>query len=169
MPQEPIGTHPVRTQDGFNGNGKLPALPCDLCRARCCTYFALQIDTPKTKADFENIKWYISHRDCFVFVDGGKWYLQINRPCVHLGPHLECTIYDRRPQICRDHGYNEDQEPNCEYFHDSAKPLHDAEYHTIEEIEALVAERWPKRKRLSSPAAAPAVVFSEAQRDPSRE
>lgn len=140
------GKHPVAVQNGFNGEGSLPALPCDACRAKCCMYFALQIDTPTTKDDFEHIKWYVSHKNVFIFVDGGDWYLQVDNPCEHLGPRLECTIYDRRPKICRDHGYNEDHEPNCEHFQDPNEPLHDAEYHTIEDVERLVARRFPGRK-----------------------
>lgn len=152
----------VHSQDSFNGEGKLPPLPCDICRARCCLYFALEIDKPTTKRDFENLKWYVIHRNTFVFVEDGRWFLQINQPCRYLGKNFECTIYERRPLICREHGYDEFERPNCEYFHDEQDaPMHSAEYHTLEDIEALIAKRFPAtRNGKKSAARKPARVIA---------
>src|SRR3990167_3200232 len=32
---------------------------CDHCTAKCCRYFALPLDTPKTQRDFDFIRWYL--------------------------------------------------------------------------------------------------------------
>lgn len=76
--------------------------PCRKCTGRCCRYFALQIDTPRSWDDYDNIRWYLSHREVTVFVEKGKWYLNIKNPCRHLSKRdFRCRNYDLRPHICR--------------------------------------------------------------------
>ncbi len=65
---------------------------------------AIELKKPKTKKDYENIKWYIFHKNCFVYVDAdGEWLLQINTPCEKLDEEGFCTVYDTRPPMCRDY------------------------------------------------------------------
>lgn len=80
---------------------------CDRCTAHCCRYFALQLDTPETKRDFEDLRWYLLHHDCEIWVQDGDWHLQINRPCKALGADHRCMIYDDRPEICREYTTDE--------------------------------------------------------------
>jgi uncharacterized protein len=74
---------------------------CDQCVALCCRYFALSLDKPEKKRDFEDMRWYILHEDSIIFVEDGEWYLQVNRKCRHLLPDNRCGIYENRPTICR--------------------------------------------------------------------
>ena len=67
---------------------------CDHCTAKCCRYFALPIDTPEAREQYDYI----------------RWYLLVQTPCRHLQPNNLCGIYETRPQICRD--YTTD---GCEY------------------------------------------------------
>ena len=87
---------------------------CKYCTAKCCQYFALQIDPPETRADFDFIRWYMIHGDVSVFVEDGVWYLMVHNRCDHLQDDNMCGIYETRPQICRD--YSTD---NCEYDDDA--------------------------------------------------
>lgn len=87
---------------------KLPVLSatsslCDQCVALCCRYFAFAIDKPKTRRDFEDLRWFILHEDCIIFVENGDWYIQINRKCKALLPDNRCSIYESRPAICREY------------------------------------------------------------------
>lgn len=95
--------------------------PCHLCPAICCSYFALQIDTPTCKKDFENLRWYLMHEKIHVFVDNGEWYLQVWNRCMNLMPDNRCGIYETRPQICRDYGFGEEREVNCHATSESNK------------------------------------------------
>lgn len=88
--------------------------PCHLCNAACCRYFALQIDKPKAKQDFDHIRWYLCHEGVAVWVDDGDWYLEVRTVCRHLQPDNLCGIYETRPQICRDYGLP--GEDPCEFF-----------------------------------------------------
>ena len=92
--------------------------PCHDCSAKCCKYFALQIDTPKTPKDHDNIRWYLLHEHIAVWVQDGDWYLEVRTPCKHLLPDNRCGIYHTRPQICREYGWPDKDNPDdpCEYF-----------------------------------------------------
>ncbi|MCA9442282.1 MAG: YkgJ family cysteine cluster protein, partial [Candidatus Omnitrophica bacterium] len=87
--------------------------PCDKCPAICCHYFALEIDKPKSKTAFDQIRWYLLHEKTHVFIDEGSWFVQIWNPCNHLQPDNRCGIYETRPEICREYGTDEDGAVNC--------------------------------------------------------
>jgi Fe-S-cluster containining protein len=75
---------------------------CVKCTGLCCRYFALPIETPEDKEDYDDIRWYLCHKDVTVFVEDGDWYLNIKNKCRHLSEKdYRCRIYDKRPRICR--------------------------------------------------------------------
>jgi Fe-S-cluster containining protein len=84
---------------------------CDKCTGLCCRYFALPIETPEEKADYDDIRWYLCHKNINVFVEDGDWYLNIKNKCRHLSEKdYKCRIYDKRPRICRQYSHK-----NCDY------------------------------------------------------
>jgi len=83
---------------------------CDYCTAKCCKYFALPIETPTERKDFDYMRWFLLHDRASVFVEDDTWYLLVHTTCKHLQSNNMCGIYHTRPQICRD--YSTD---NCEY------------------------------------------------------
>ena len=75
---------------------------CERCTGLCCRYFALPIETPETKEDYDDIRWYLCHKDITVFVEEGDWYLNVKNKCRHLTEKgHRCDIYEKRPGICR--------------------------------------------------------------------
>lgn len=85
---------------------------CDECNGLCCRYFALPIDTPKDKGDYDDIRWFLCHKDVTVFVEDGDWYINIKNKCRHLsGKENRCKMYSNRPRICR--GY---RHASCDYI-----------------------------------------------------
>ena len=86
---------------------------CDYCTAKCCRYIALPIDAPTCWNDYDEMRWFLAHKDISIFVDDGSWYLMVHRDCEHLLPDNRCGVYHDRMQICRD--YTTD---NCEYDDD---------------------------------------------------
>ncbi len=99
---------------------------CEHCTAKCCRYFALPIDTPKTKRDFDFMRWYLLHDRASIFVEGSTWYLLVHTTCKHLQEDHRCGIYHTRPQICREYTTDE-----CE-FEDSF--TYDQYFETPEQI-----------------------------------
>ena len=86
---------------------------CDYCTAKSCHYFALTIDEPVNRRDFDFIRWYLLHDRATVFVDNDDWYLLVHTTCKHLQHDYRCGIYETRPQICRDYTTDE-----CEFEDD---------------------------------------------------
>ena len=74
---------------------------CVKCTARCCQYFAFEIDEPDDYEQFEHVRWYLLHKGISVHVDEGRWFIAIENPCKALGADNRCTIYEHRPVICR--------------------------------------------------------------------
>jgi len=112
---------------------------CQKCGAKCCRYVALEIDKPKKKSDFQNIRWYVAHSGVWVYVDDGEWHLAFDAVCDHLDENNRCTIYDERPDICRQ--YSGD---TCEGTGDLS---HQHEFHTVEEVEEYLKTRKKKKKK----------------------
>jgi Fe-S-cluster containining protein len=83
---------------------------CDQCAGLCCRYFALPIDNPEDKRDYDNIRWYLLHDKVVIFVESEQWYIGILTRCKALQPDNRCGIYETRPAICR--SYSTD---NCDY------------------------------------------------------
>mgnify|MGYP001565152217 FL=1 len=55
---------------------------CDKCDALCCNHIAIEIDTPECLEDFENIKWFVAHKNVNVYVDEDYiWHLEFLTPC----------------------------------------------------------------------------------------
>jgi Fe-S-cluster containining protein len=104
---------------------------CEYCTAKCCRYFALPIDTPKVKRDFEFIRWYLLHEYASTFVEDDTWYLLVHTPCKHLQTDGRCGIYETRPIICREYTTDE-----CEYEDTFA---YDQYFETPEQIEEYMA------------------------------
>jgi uncharacterized protein len=122
---------------------------CDYCSAKCCKYFALPIDTPTVKKDFDYIRWYLLHSGASVFTEEGDWYLIVHSTCKHLQSDNRCGIYVTRPQICRDYST-----VNCEYEEDW---VYDHYFETPEQVEEYVEavlspkQRDPWNQRFRSP------------------
>lgn len=123
---------------------------CSYCTAKCCRYFALPIDTPTTRREFDYLYWFMIHGRVAIFVDADTWYLMVFGDCQYLQSDHRCGIYETRPQICRD--YTTD---NCEYEDDG---VYDKYFETPEQIreyaDAVLPPEAPRQ-------------FSTASLDPS--
>ena len=103
---------------------------CEYCTAKCCRYFALPIEIPHTRSDFDFIRWYLLHNQATVFIDEGDWYILVHTECRHLQTDNRCGIYDTRPEICRQYSTG-----NCEY---DDSWTYDGYFETPEQIEEYV-------------------------------
>jgi len=116
---------------------------CSYCTAKCCKYFALPIDTPKTTQDFDYIRWYLLHEGATVFTEDDTWYLLVHTTCKHLQPDSRCGIYHTRPQICREYSTH-----NCEY---DDTWVYDRYFETPEQITEYVEAMYPAKGSIRSP------------------
>jgi Fe-S-cluster containining protein len=85
---------------------------------KCCRYFTVPLKTPRTRGDFDELRWFLTHERTMIFVETEKtgeksrkrWNLVVWNRCDHLRPDNGCEIYEDRPGVCRD--YKSD---TCEY------------------------------------------------------
>lgn len=116
--------------------GKKKKPSCEGCEALCCRYIAFQTEKPRTKRDYDDLRWLLLHEHTHVYIDeDGDWIIQVDVPCSELDPKRNtCTIYKKRPSICR-----ELQLDTCEYHCEDVSTY----FSTPEDL-----DRWlRKRKR----------------------
>jgi Fe-S-cluster containining protein len=116
---------------------------CDLCvQSICCTYITHQIDTPRSMEDFDYLLWQISHQDVSVFKDEDGWFLSVGTRCTHLLPNGMCGIYEKRPQICREHSND------CCEFDGPAEEDFDKYFNSFDSLDKFCRKKfkkWDKR------------------------
>lgn len=112
-------------------------LTCDGCNAQCCRYVAIEIDTPEEIIDFENIKWYVSHKNVQVYIcEDGSWNVEFLTSCEHLDDKNVCSIYEDRPDICREY-----HQGSCT-FHNNYEEQH--LFKSIEDVNTYINEIFKK-------------------------
>jgi len=112
---------------------------CQYCTAKCCRYFALPIDTPETRDDYDHIRWYMMHGNVSIFVEDEDWFLMVHADCKHLLQDNRCGAYADRPGICRKYS-----DKNCEYDDDST---YEKFFETPEQIWEYAEAVLPPRRR----------------------
>lgn len=128
------------------GRQKKHSLTCDKCHGKCCRYVAMEIDTPASKRDYDHIRWYLLHKNVYVFVDhDNDWYVEFKTDCGELAEDNACSVYDQRPHICRKHGVDDGV---CEFYAESEPYQH--RFSTAAQFEAYlecrgIKWRWKKR------------------------
>jgi Fe-S-cluster containining protein len=76
---------------------------CARCMAQCCQFVSQEIDAPTTAKEIDVTRWYLMHPGVRIYVnEESEWFLQFESTCRFLGDDNLCTIYETRPQICRD-------------------------------------------------------------------
>ena len=104
--------------------------------AKCCRYFSLEIDRPRSRRDYDDLLWMLAHREVSIYIEERKWYLMIHTQCRFLDTQTNtCAIYEKRPAMCREHPFEE-----CEWH-----GAYDFEEH-FKSYDAL--KRWMRKKGL---------------------
>ena len=105
------------TKDETSANNK-----CSRCRgSTCCTYVTQHIDTPRSIEDFDILLWQVAHKETQLYKDCDGWFLIMHNSCSYLLEDGRCSIYDRRPMICREHSsddceFGQEDEEDYELF-----------------------------------------------------
>jgi Fe-S-cluster containining protein len=120
---------------------------CRLCNARCCRYFCFPIDTPCTREDFDQVRWYLVHEHVQVHIDpAGDWWMFVENRCrwleeTNAGPR--CANYGRRPLICR--GFSP---RTCDFT--MGPYATQRQFDTADELEAYACELLGEPKRVKT-------------------
>jgi Fe-S-cluster containining protein len=104
--------------------------------AKCCRHFSLEIDRPRNRRDYDDLLWMLAHRQVSIYIENRKWYLMIHTACRFLDTETNlCTVYDTRPEMCREHSWRE-----CEWH---GPYEFDEHFKSYEEF-----KRWMKKRNL---------------------
>ena len=115
---------------------------CDGCKALCCSDLEESIPRPRSKTEVDNLKWELHFSNTRVFIRNRRWYrLSLGR-CMYLTGDNLCSIYERRPQVCRDHN-----PPACEYY----GAIHDTLFKTPEDLQKFIDKEKRRKARKSKP------------------
>ena len=80
---------------------------CTDCNKECCKSVIVEIDEPKTREDWDDIRWEVAHENVNVLKDDeGDWCIEFLTPCTKLDSEGKCKIYDKRPRICKKYNLN---------------------------------------------------------------
>jgi uncharacterized protein len=113
---------------------------CDGCAGMCCKYVAIEIDAPEDLNDFENIKWYVCHKNINVFIsEDNEWFVEFLTPCKFLNENGFCNNYDNRPLICREYS-----QENCLFYNKDYSEKYT--FKKIEDVEEYIKEVFNKNK-----------------------
>lgn len=114
---------------------------CEGCNGKCCRYVAMEIDVPESLEDFEDIKWYVLHKNVCVYVDeDSEWHIEFITPCEHLNENGLCGIYEKRPEICRKYSHDE-----CPHHNDYEEIFR---FEKLEDIEKYIKDIFEKGKHV---------------------
>ncbi len=114
---------------------------CDGCPGLCCNGLEESIIRPRTKKEIADISWQLHFENINFFIRNKRWYQLILGRCIYLDDDKMCTIYDKRPDICKDHN-----PPACEY-HGS---IYDTLFTTPEDLKKWIAKEEKRKKRKQS-------------------
>ena len=95
-------------RESKKGSTRPKAASCTAC-GLCCSYVAVEVDTPTTVKQATQLLWYVYHEGVSLYVNDDEWMVQFDTTCIHLQPDYRCGVYDTRPHICR-----EFSEQDCE-------------------------------------------------------
>ncbi|MCB1304733.1 MAG: YkgJ family cysteine cluster protein [Leptospiraceae bacterium] len=70
----------------------------------CCMYITVPLDYPRSNEQRDLYTWYLLHRNVEIYIDHDKsWAVIFKTPCDKLLANGMCSIYETRPQLCRDY------------------------------------------------------------------
>ncbi|MBI5814325.1 MAG: YkgJ family cysteine cluster protein [Nitrospinae bacterium] len=109
---------------------------CEGCPALCCYGVEHSIPPPRTKTEEDDLVWQLHFTNTRFFIRSRRWYMIVHGGCRYLNENNRCTIYARRPDVCREHN-----PPDCEYFFE----IFDVMFETPEKLQRYFDNRRKKR------------------------
>jgi hypothetical protein len=97
--------------------------------------------SPKTKLDRENLVWQMHFVNTKFFIRARKWYELSLGDCRYLDGKDRCTVYERRPDVCRNHN-----PPECERYGDIFDVMFDTPEDLLAHFQKTRDKKNGKRK-----------------------
>lgn len=95
---------------------------CVKCHG-CCMYVTVPLDYPRSNDQKDMFRWYLLHRNVEIYIDHDKeWHILFKTPCDKLLSNGMCSIYETRPQICKDYSADSCSRTGKDYIELFRKP-----------------------------------------------
>ena len=80
-------------------------MKCIECEGDCCKYVTVKRLYPKRDIDFEELKWFLCHKNVIVYIDyDNVLCVEFRTLCNFQDPKTNrCMIYKKRPKVCAKH------------------------------------------------------------------
>ena len=111
---------------------------CKKCSAVCCKNLAMEIGRPLNKSEIEDLKWQLHFDTVKVYLHKRRWYQLVEGTCRYLSKQDRCTIYETRPDKCREHN-----PPECEFF----GKYYDTIFHNPEELVDYLKHKKSRKQK----------------------
>ena len=116
---------------------------CYMCGAKCCRYIVVKLNDPEDVEDIEELRWFVCHKNILLCIDDDQWELVVLTDCQNLDAFGRCRIYEKRPDLCREHS-----EEDCEF----SEPGEWGEsiFRSLEELDDYLRDNykwWWKKKK----------------------
>lgn len=111
---------------------------CQNCPSKCCHDLNMWVSSPKTKEEVDDMLWELQFDTVRIYIRNNRWYMLIKGKCMYLDENLMCTIYENRPQKCRDHN-----PPDCEQYGE----FWDVMFETPDDLRKYLEKRKSNAKR----------------------
>lgn len=93
---------------------------------------------PEDWDDYDDIRWYLTHKNITVFVEDGDWYLNVKNKCRHLSEKdYRCQIHNKRPKICGEYSPK-----NCDFT--DGQYNYDLYLEDVRKMEEYMKIRFPR-------------------------
>ncbi len=110
---------------------------CQKCNAHCCRHIAIGVDAPDDKESYDNIRWYLLHKNVWVFIDHeDQWLIEFRTPCRLIRSDYKCGDYQNRPLVCKN--YPEEDEL-CEG--ETNEPAYKELFKNVKDFERYMKKR----------------------------
>ena len=80
------------------------------CGGRCCRYITVEVASPRSHDDWDEMRWWLAHEGVIVSKDEDGWQLHIESRCSNLRADNACAIYPHHMDTCEDYDAS-----NCEF------------------------------------------------------
>jgi len=111
---------------------------CADCPGKCCHKLLVPFNKPRTQSDIDYYRWHLQYDTVSIAIRSHRWYMVVEGRCIYLDERDLCTVYEDRPDTCRDHN-----PPGCEHY----GKWYDKRIKRPEQLEAYFEKEKKKRRK----------------------
>ena len=73
------------------------------CGARCCRYVTIKVSAPRSRDDWDEMRWWLAHTGVSVSKDDEGWMVCVETRCGNLRADNTCAVHPQHMDTCKDY------------------------------------------------------------------